>query len=108
MAIDLKGRIGDATQKFVESISAMVERELASRIQAEVARVTSAAFGGKRLADGRRRTGRKLDMRCRYPGCKNRSKGPRFHFLCEDHLKQGKSAVAKARKAAEATESKSA
>jgi hypothetical protein len=31
--------------------------------------------------------GRKLDMRCRYPGCKNRSKGPRFRFLCEQHLK---------------------
>jgi len=26
-------------------------------------------------------------MRCHYPGCKNRSKGPRFRFLCEQHLK---------------------
>lgn len=33
------------------------------------------------------RRGRKRDMRCRYPGCKNRSKGPRFRFLCEEHLK---------------------
>src|SRR5712691_346808 len=31
--------------------------------------------------------GRKRDMRCRYPGCRNRSKGPRFRFLCEEHLK---------------------
>lgn|SRR6266851_8508562 len=31
--------------------------------------------------------GRKLNMRCHYPGCKNRSKGPRFRFLCEEHLK---------------------
>jgi hypothetical protein len=31
--------------------------------------------------------GRKLDMRCRYPGCKNKSKGPRFRFLCAEHLK---------------------
>jgi hypothetical protein len=40
--------------------------------------------------DGVRRgapSGRKLDMRCRYPGCKNRSKGPRFRFLCDEHLK---------------------
>jgi len=29
----------------------------------------------------------KLDMRCRYPGCKNRSKGPRFRFLCDEHRK---------------------
>jgi hypothetical protein len=31
--------------------------------------------------------GLKRDMSCRYPGCKNRSKGPRFRFLCEEHLK---------------------
>ena len=31
--------------------------------------------------------GLKRDMRCRFPGCKNRSKGPRFRFLCEQHLK---------------------
>jgi hypothetical protein len=33
---------------------------------------------------------RKVDMRCRYPGCKNRSKGPRFRFLCAEHLKLSK------------------
>jgi hypothetical protein len=33
------------------------------------------------------RPGIKRDMSCRYPGCKNRSKGPRFRFLCEEHLK---------------------
>jgi len=26
-------------------------------------------------------------MSCRYPDCKNRSKGPRLRFLCEEHLK---------------------
>jgi hypothetical protein len=31
--------------------------------------------------------GVKRDMSCRYPGCKNRSKGPRFRFFCEEHLK---------------------
>ena len=31
--------------------------------------------------------GIKRDMSCRYPGCKNKSKGPRFRFLCEEHLK---------------------
>jgi len=33
------------------------------------------------------RSGSKRDMSCRYPGCKNRSKGPRFRFLCEEHVK---------------------
>ena len=31
--------------------------------------------------------GRKRDMRCRYPGCKNQSKGPRFRFFCDEHRK---------------------
>jgi len=31
--------------------------------------------------------GRTLEMACRYPGCKNRSKGPRFRFMCEEHRK---------------------
>lgn len=32
----------------------------------------------------------KLDMRCRVPGCKKKSKGPRFHYMCEDHKKLSK------------------
>ena len=35
-------------------------------------------------------------MRCRYPGCKNKSKGPRFRFLCEEHLKLPKKDQAEA------------
>jgi hypothetical protein len=38
------------------------------------------------------RAHRKMDMRCRFPDCKNRSKGPRFRFLCEKHLKLPKKA----------------
>jgi hypothetical protein len=48
--------------------------------------------GGAKAAKGakgaRRSTaGRKLDMSCRVEGCKNRSRGPRFGFICEEHLK---------------------
>jgi len=39
---------------------------------------------------GSKLRGLKRDMRCRYPGCKNRSKGPRFRFFCEEHLKLSK------------------
>src|SRR5437763_6342495 len=57
----------------------------ADRISSSLPRGTlrdgAAARGASKLA------GSKLDMRCRYPGCKNRSKGPRFRFLCEEHLK---------------------
>src|SRR5207245_5411514 len=30
--------------------------------------------------------GRRLDMRCHYPGCKDRQTGPRCRFLCEQHM----------------------
>jgi hypothetical protein len=46
-----------------------------------------ASSPGKRNGVARRMSGLKRDMRCHYPGCKNRSKGPRFRFLCEEHLK---------------------
>ncbi len=43
----------------------------------------------RRGAAGRRsNAGRKLDMSCRVAGCPNKSKGPRFGFICEDHLKK--------------------
>lgn len=92
------------TKRFIESISDVIERDIKVRVQRELARLTSNLSalgdgGGTRKAKSRRggRAGRKLDMACRYPGCKNRSKGPRFHFLCEDHLKLGKSAIARAK-----------
>ena len=45
-----------------------------------------AAKSGK--AGRRSNAGRKLDMSCRVAGCPNKSKGPRFGFICEDHLKK--------------------
>jgi len=45
------------------------------------------ARGGARNGATSKLRGRKLDMRCHYPGCKNRSKGPRFKFLCDEHRK---------------------
>jgi len=45
------------------------------------------ARGAARNGAASKLRGLKRDMRCRYPGCKNRSKGPRFRFFCEEHLK---------------------
>jgi len=47
----------------------------------------SATRGVARNGVAAKLRGRKLDMRCRYPGCKNKSKGPRFRFFCEEHRK---------------------
>lgn len=39
------------------------------------------------LAPGKRAR-HKLDMRCRVDGCKNRSRGPRFGYICDVHLEK--------------------
>jgi hypothetical protein len=59
---------------------------VADRIAASLPRGTGGSAAGGVTRPSKLR-GRKLDMRCRYPGCKNRSKGPRFKFLCDEHLK---------------------
>ena len=50
-------------------------------------RVSAALPRAGRNGVARRAGSSKRDMSCRYPGCRNRSKGPRFRFLCEEHLK---------------------
>jgi hypothetical protein len=65
---------------------ALIERfaqALAARLGTRLAAPKSAATAGSRGPSKLR--GRRLDMRCRYPGCKNKSKGPRFRFMCEEH-----------------------
>jgi len=50
-------------------------------------RVSAALPKAGRNGVARKAGSSKRDMSCRYPGCKNKSKGPRFRFLCEEHLK---------------------
>src|SRR6266481_3115850 len=73
--------------RMVDEIAdAIAERALEKINQ----RIQSGMRNGTTRVNGRRASalkGRKLDMHCRYPGCKRRSKGPRFRFLCEQHLK---------------------
>jgi hypothetical protein len=67
-------------------LDALVERfaqMLVDRISASIPRGTTR--DGTTPGLGER--GRKRDMSCRYQGCKNRSKGPRFRFFCEKHMK---------------------
>jgi len=66
---------------LVDRFAQLFADRIASTLPRGTPRDGAAARGASKLA------GRRLDMRCRYPGCKNRSKGPRFRFLCEEHLK---------------------
>jgi hypothetical protein len=66
---------------LLNHLADLIAERLGSRLGAHSAK---ASKGGK----GRRSTaGRKLDMSCRVEGCKNRSRGPRYGFICEEHLK---------------------
>ena len=73
--------------QIVNQIADLIADRAASRINQ---RVQSGTRDGGRSYSALK--GRKLDMRCHYPGCKNRSKGPRFRFMCEEHMKLSKRA----------------
>src|SRR5947208_13021664 len=83
---------GDFVNDFLDQLADAFIQRVMDRVQAKGGAPT--ARNGARSRRGTSKLkGRKLDMRCRYPGCKNRSKGPRFGFLCEEHLKLPKREV---------------
>jgi hypothetical protein len=63
-----------------------IARQLAARLSTQVGQSRRNGIGQEARRPSKL-AGRKLDMRCRHPGCRSRSKGPRFSFLCEEHLK---------------------
>jgi hypothetical protein len=56
-------------------------------------------LNGKRSSAKSSSTRKQVDMGCRVEDCPNRSRGPRFGYMCEDHSKLGKKAQAAARDA---------
>ncbi len=64
--------------QLVASLSTAIREQVVAEIQAH--------FGGNgaSLPVGKRR--KKRVMGCIAPGCKNTSKGPRFHYLCAKHM----------------------
>jgi hypothetical protein len=63
---------------------------LADRITDKVLAALGPALKSGKVPAGRKstRSGKKLDMNCRVAGCKNKSRGPRFGFICDDHRKK--------------------
>ena len=57
------------------------------------------AAGLTRRLKGSISTRKKVDMACRVDGCPNRSRGPRFGYMCEQHSKLPKKAQQAARDA---------
>ena len=60
--------------------------QIATRLRARLDETAAKAAPGVRRARTVRR-GVARDMSCRVNGCANRSKGPRFGFMCEKHRK---------------------
>lgn len=57
------------------------------RILAKASREAPRQPASARVGIRRRKPRGPLDMRCRVEGCKNLSRGPRFGFICDEHLK---------------------
>ena len=70
-----------------DSLAERFAQVVADRIAPLLAQAAPRRGPGRPPGSGAKLRGRKLDMRCRYAGCKNKSKGPRFRFLCAEHLK---------------------
>jgi len=86
-------------EQLVSQLAGAV-REGVLRATDDIERQASGRFRVANHASPQREAGtrkrRKLDMACRIAGCRNRSKGPRFRFMCETHarLPKGKQIAA--------------
>jgi hypothetical protein len=76
-----------ANQKAIDSLLGNFVEQLAEGIAARLNQRMPSG-GGRGAARGGKRGTRKLDMSCRVEGCKNKSRGPRFGFICDDHRKK--------------------
>jgi hypothetical protein len=103
LSAQLPRLVAEHVQALVTAVTAAVRSSIAEEVAALIGAGSPA---GIKLA-----LGGKLPriLPCRAPGCKKASKGPRFHFLCEDHrgasakqIESWRQAAAKADAAAKA------
>jgi hypothetical protein len=90
---DMKNRIheavtecvGEMADKLSEAVAAIVEESLLGLVRDDATPTTS-----KKKRGGPSGAKSAEAMRCRHIAngkqCRNRSKGPRFRYLCEEHL----------------------
>jgi len=69
---------------LVSAINQHMRRNMAAEVRAFIAANgrTAVQVPGRGRRSG---SGRKRVVACIAPGCTNPSKGPRFHYLCENH-----------------------
>jgi hypothetical protein len=89
---NIEDRINDLVTRnvsnLVAEISVEIRRNIAEELRSYLTGNGAAGRGGRAIAA---RVGRpKRILPCIAPNCKNPSKGPRFHYLCEEHKNASK------------------
>jgi hypothetical protein len=103
---DLQNRIMELLQNALEPIASQLadairtealaeaKRELLSRLDVTPVQSPQISLPPATTSSKPRRNGaasqRKLPAHCVYPDCNNPHKGPRFSFMCEQHMGVGK------------------
>jgi hypothetical protein len=81
-------RLHDIISQHVDQLVATISKAVRENIYMELQDYVAGAPGGRGRLSGftLRPKAKPRDLSCIAPGCKNVSKGPRFHYLCEKHM----------------------
>ena len=88
MARNAKGGIEELLSSLFDRIADRVAERMGTRAPSGGGKGGRKARGGGAKNGRRKGAGRTLDMSCRVEGCKNKSRGPRFGFICDEHRKK--------------------
>ncbi len=82
--------LSDIVTAHVEELVSTLADVIRQQVAAEITGFFAGGANGRLPAVARLTTGghkhlSKREMACIAPGCKNTSKGPRFHYLCDKH-----------------------
>lgn len=81
-------RLHDIVASHVNELVNSISRAVRENIVMELRDYVAGGGGGRKggLGFSLRPKAKPRDLGCIAPGCKNVSKGPRFHYLCEKHM----------------------
>ncbi len=96
-----KGNLEKWLTPLVDAFMRGLAKAIASLVREQTLGTVLAYFGGGGDVEGyqRRSAPAKRDYSCLSPGCRRRSKGPLFHYLCEKHEDTPKAVYEKWREA---------
>lgn len=90
----LEDRIAQIITEAVAAVADMVRLDVAAQVQQAIG-AKSRRSRMKRTRNVRAVSRRNVPARCVFPGCQKSHKGPRFSFLCDEHMGISKADKAK-------------